>query len=130
MTGWRFEPKTAGGIVREMGYVDASGAAGPPFRWNEGRRLRLRAKFETVFFHLYGIAGRGDARYVFSTFLIVERREVQAYRRYRSRDFCLAWMNAPAAIAAYDSPLPSALALETAAMRRKPVSQGEFVKTW
>ncbi len=111
----RFGPKTAGEIVRgavleltytardmapfarDMGYVDEYGVVKPPFRWNEDRRLRLRAKLDAVFFHLYGVTGRDDARRVFSTFPIVERQEIQAYRRYRSRDLCLAWMNALAA---------------------------------
>ncbi len=111
----RFGQKTAGEIVREavleltytahdmapfacdMGYVDESGAAGPPFRWSEDRRMRLRAKLDAVFFHLYGVTDRADARYVFSTFPIVERRETAAYRRYRSQELCLAWMNALAA---------------------------------
>ena len=35
--------------------------------------------------------------YVWSTFPIVERQEVTAYGRYRSRDLCLAYMNALAA---------------------------------
>ncbi len=112
----RFGPRTAGEIVREavleltytardmapfardMGYVDESGAVRPPFLWNEDRRLRLRAKLDAVFFHLYGVTDRDEARRVFSTFPIVERREVQkTYRRYRSRNLCLAWMNALAA---------------------------------
>ena len=40
---------------------------------------------------------RNDARYVWSTFPIVERKDVAAYGRYRSRDLCLAYMNALAA---------------------------------
>ena len=40
---------------------------------------------------------RADVRYVYSTFPIVERQEVAAYGRYRSRDLCLAWLNALAA---------------------------------
>ena len=32
-----------------------------------------------------------------STFPIVEREEEKAWGRYRSRDLCLAWMNALAA---------------------------------
>ena len=50
-----------------------------------------------MFFHLYGVTDRDDARYVYSTFPIVERQEREAYGGYRSRDLCLAWMNALAA---------------------------------
>ena len=109
----RFGPKTAGEIVREtvleltytahdmapfardMGYVDKSGKVKPPFTWDEARRLHLRAKLDAVFFHLYGVTDRDDIRYIYSTFPIVEREEKANYGgAYRSRDLCLAWMNA------------------------------------
>ena len=111
----RFGPKTAGEIVREavleltytahdmapfardLGYLDEAGKVKPPFRWDEDRRLRLRAKLDAVFFHLYGVTDRDDVRYIYSTFPIVERQETEAYGRYRSRDLCLAWINALAA---------------------------------
>ena len=111
----RFGPKTAGKIVseavleltytahdmapfaRDMGYVGEDGDVGPPFVWDEERRLLLRAKLDAVFFHLYGVTDRVDARYVYSTFPIVEREETAAYGSYRSRELCLAWMNALAA---------------------------------
>ena len=108
----RFGPKTAGEIVREavleltytahdmapfardMGHVDAAGDVLPPFLWDADRRLRLRAKLDAVYFHLYGVTDRDDVRYIYSTFPIVERQEIAAYGTYRSRDLCLAWMNA------------------------------------
>ncbi len=111
----RFGPKTAAEIVREavleltytahdmapfardLSYVDGLGNAKPPFVWDEERRLRLRAKLDAVFFHLYGVTDRDDVRYVYSTFPIVERQETATYGRYRSRDLCLAWLNALAA---------------------------------
>ena len=111
----RFGLRTAGEIVREavleltytahdmvpfardMGHVDAAGDLLPPFVWDEERRLFLRAKLDAVFFHLYGVTDREDVRYVYSTFPIVEREETAAYGSYRSRDLCLAWMNALAA---------------------------------
>ena len=111
----RFGPKTAGEIVREavleltytahdmapfardLGYVDESGAVKPPFVWDEERRLHLRAKLDAVFFHLYGVTNRDDVRYIYSTFPIVERQEMATYDCYRSRDLCLAWLNALAA---------------------------------
>ena len=110
-----FGPKTAVQIVREavleltytsldmasfardMGHVDDAGKVKSPFSWNELRRLALRAKLDAVFFHLYGITDRDDVRHVYGTFPIVEREETKAYGRYRSRDLCLAWMNALAA---------------------------------
>jgi hypothetical protein len=110
-----FGPKSAGEIVREavleltytahdmapfardMGYVGPDGAVRPPFIWDEDRRLTLRAKLDAVYFHLYGVTDRDDVRYIYSTFPIVEREEIAAYGRYRSRDLCLAFMNALAA---------------------------------
>ena len=110
-----FGSKTAGEIVREavleltytahdmapfaldMGYVDEEGKVLPPFVWDEERRLHLRAKLDAVFFHLYGVTDRDDVRYIFSTFPIVEREETRAYGEYRSRELCLAYMNALAA---------------------------------
>ena len=111
----RFGPKTAAEIVRkavleltytahdmasfarDMGHVDAAGEVLPPFRWDEGRRLGLRAKLDALYFHLYGVTDRDDIRYIYLTFPIVRRHEVQAWGRYRSCALCLAWMSALAA---------------------------------
>jgi hypothetical protein len=111
----RFGPKSAAEIVREivleltytahdmapfardLGHVDEAGEVKPPFIWDEERRLHLRARLDAVFFHLYGVTDRDDVRYVYSTFPIVERQEAAAYGTYRSRDLCLAYMNALAA---------------------------------
>ena len=68
-----------------------------PFQWDRERRLHLCAKLDALFFHLYGVTDRDDVRYVWSTFPIVERQDVGTYGRYRSRDLCLAYMNALAA---------------------------------
>ena len=77
----RFGPKTVGEIVRaavleltytahdmapfarDMGHVDVGGAVLPPYVWDAERRLRLRAKLDAVFFHLYGVTDRDDVRY-------------------------------------------------------------------
>lgn len=108
----KFGKKTAGELVREavleltytahdmapfakdMGHVDGKGEVLPPFTWDEERRLKLRAKLDAIYFNLYGITDRGDIRYIYSTFPIVEREEMEAYGSFRSRDLCLAWMNA------------------------------------
>ena len=89
-------------FARDLGYVDEVGAIKPPLRWDEERwdeerRLRMRAKLDAVYFHLYGVTDRDDIRYVYSTFPIVERQETAAYGGYRSRDLCLAYLNALAA---------------------------------
>ncbi len=110
-----FGPKTADEIVREivleltytahdmepfaraMGHVDEAGEILPPFRWDDDRRLHLRAKLDALYFHLYGVTDREDVRYIYSTFPIVEREETATYGTYRSRDLCLAWTSAFAA---------------------------------
>ncbi|MCE2422793.1 MAG: restriction endonuclease [Gemmatimonadetes bacterium] len=84
-------------FARDLGHVDEAGNVLPPFRWDEDRRLRLRAKLDALYFHLYGITDRDDIRYIYSTFPIVQREEEQAWGRYRSRDLCLAWLSALAA---------------------------------
>ena len=81
-------------FARDLGHVDAWGAVLPPFVWDEDRRLRLRARLDALFFILYGVTGRDDVRYIFSTFPIVEREETACWGRYRSRDLTLAWINA------------------------------------
>ena len=81
-------------FARDLGHVDEAGVVRPPFPWDEDRRLHLCAKLDAVFFHLYGVTDRDDVRYVYSTFPIVERQETATYGRYRSRDLCLAWLNA------------------------------------
>ena len=92
----RFGPKTAAEIVREtvleltytahdmvpfardMGHLDEAGEVLPPYPWDEDRRIRLRAKLDALYFHLYGIGERDDVRYIYSTFPIVEREERKA----------------------------------------------------
>ena len=43
------------------------------------------------------VLAQDEVRYIYSTFPIVERREIDAYGSYRSRDLCLAYMSALAA---------------------------------
>ena len=84
-------------FARDMGHVDGNGKVQPPYKWDETRRLHLRAKLDAIYFLLYGITNREDARYIYSTFPIVEREEVGSHGRYLSQELCLAWMNALAA---------------------------------
>ena len=84
-------------LAADLGHVDATGHPKPPFPWDEERRLYLKAKLDALFFHLYGIQDRDDIRHIYASFPIVERQETAAYGHYRTRDLCLAWMNALAA---------------------------------
>ena len=58
--------------------LDGAGEVRPPFRWEPDRR-RLRAKLDALYFHLYGVTGRDDISYVYSTFPIVEKQERRAW---------------------------------------------------
>ncbi len=86
-------------FARDMGY------SGKPFKWDEADRAHRRARLDALYFMLYFPSGTGDeiealretARYIFSTFPIVEREDSAAHGRYLSRDLCLAYINALAA---------------------------------
>lgn len=85
-------------FARDIGYVKESVEIRPPLAWSEERRLKLRAKLDAVFFHLYGIKDRDDVRYIYSTFPTLERAEKEAYHgHYRSCELCLAYLNSLAA---------------------------------
>ncbi|MDE0260143.1 MAG: hypothetical protein OXR82_17375 [Gammaproteobacteria bacterium] len=92
-----FRPTRLAPLARDLGHVDEAGKVLPPFRWDDNRRLNLRAKLDALYFHLYGVTDRADIRYLYSTFPIVEREETAEYGTYRSRDLALAWANALAA---------------------------------
>ena len=77
-------------FARDLGYD------GPPFIWDEEERRHLRARLDSLYFHLYGLS-REDAEYVLSTFPIVQREDEAAFGKYRTRDLILAYMNALAA---------------------------------
>lgn len=58
-TSWDLAPFAA-----DVGY------GGPPFRWESGRRMLLRAELEAAFLHLY-VVNREDAAYVLDSFRVV-----------------------------------------------------------
>jgi hypothetical protein len=86
-------------FAKDMGYN------GLPFSWDWKDRLRRRAKLDALYFLLMLPSGsqqeiealRETATYIFSTFPIVEREEIEVHGRYLSRDLCLAYINALAA---------------------------------
>ncbi len=81
-------------FARAMGYTNRVDKVKPPFPWSRDRRLSLQAKLDAVYFCLYGITSREDVRFVYSTFPIVEEKEVALYGTFRSRDLCLDYINA------------------------------------
>jgi hypothetical protein len=74
-------------FARDMGHP------GPPFPWDEERRLHLQCQLDALFFILYGL-DRDEAAYVLSTFPIVQRQDEAAFGRYRTRDLILGYIAA------------------------------------
>ncbi len=70
-------------------FARSLGHRGPPFVWNPQRRLHLRARLDALFFLLYGITNEEEIHYIYSTFPILRRRELDLYGRYRSAEACL-----------------------------------------
>jgi hypothetical protein len=70
------------------GFAEDLGYTGPPFRWDDTRRLRLRCELDAAFFHLYGIP-RADVDYIMDTFPIVRRNDEQKYGDYRTKNLIL-----------------------------------------
>ncbi|MFJ9833654.1 Eco57I restriction-modification methylase domain-containing protein [Streptomyces sp. NPDC101169] len=64
------------------------GDTGAPFRWDDDRRLIIRAELDALFFHLYGVT-RADADYILHTFPIVRRKDEAKYGSYRTKDLIL-----------------------------------------
>ena len=77
-------------FARDMGYD------GPPFIWNAEERRHLRARLDALYFHLYGIT-REDAAYIMDTFPIARRHDMKKFKKYRTKEMVLAYMNALAA---------------------------------
>lgn len=66
-------------------FAQDCGWSGPPFRWNEERRLQLRCELDAAFFHLYGL-NRDDTAYILDTFPIVKRKDEEKFGTYRTKD--------------------------------------------
>ncbi|HMS13910.1 MAG TPA: N-6 DNA methylase [Microthrixaceae bacterium] len=76
-TAWDLE-----GFAADLGYH------GPPFRWDEERRVLLRAELDALMFRLYGIE-RDDVDYILDTFPIVKRKDEAAFGEYRTKRLIL-----------------------------------------
>ena len=77
-------------FARDLGYN------GPPFMWDPEKRRHLRARLDALYFHLYGISN-DDAEYILSTFPIVRREDEAKFKRYRTSEMIISYMNAVAA---------------------------------
>jgi hypothetical protein len=94
-TAWDLEP-----------FAQACGFSGPPFRWDEERRFRLRCEQDAAFFHLflgsdeewrrqpeslteYFPTPRDAVDYIMGTFPIVKRKDEENFGIYRTKDTIL-----------------------------------------
>ncbi|MGW6309524.1 Eco57I restriction-modification methylase domain-containing protein [Streptomyces niveus] len=77
------------------------GDAGGPFRWDEARRIQIRAELDAYFFHLYGIS-RDDTDYILETFQSetggLKNNEIAKYGHYRTKHLVLAEYDRMAAV--------------------------------
>jgi len=83
-------------FAHDMGYVDAAGNVLPPFVWDADDRAHRMARLDAIFMALYGL-NESDAKYVLSTFPIVQRQDEAAFGRYRTRDLIIGYMQLLAA---------------------------------
>ena len=73
------------------------GDDGAPFRWDEGRRILIRAELDAAFFHLYGLE-RDEVEHVMDSFDALRRREAkpQNFGEFRTKRLILEWYDAMA----------------------------------
>ena len=64
--------------------------------WDADDRAHRVARLDAIFMVLYGL-NDSDAKYVLSTFPIVQRQDEAAYGRYRTRDLIIGYMQLLAA---------------------------------
>jgi len=89
------------------GFGSSLGWVGQPFRWDPGRRPRLRAELDALFLHLYGVA-REDADHILESFWIVRDRDEKEFGSYRTKELILQAYDAMA-VATADRPFTSQL---------------------
>ncbi|MCL5105020.1 MAG: N-6 DNA methylase [Armatimonadetes bacterium] len=78
------------------GFAEDMGYDGPPFAWDEERRLHLRCQLDALYFHLYKLT-RDEAGEILDTFPIVKRQDEARHGGFRTKDLILAYYNAYAA---------------------------------
>ncbi len=69
-------------------FAEDCGFSGPPFTWDEERRVKLRCELDAAFFHLYGI-NRDDVDYIMDTFPIVKKKDEKEFGDYRTKNLIL-----------------------------------------
>ena len=76
------------------GFANDLGYDGPPFPWDEERRLRLRCELDAIFAHMYGLT-RADLEWVLdapppsSSFPSLKQNEMGEFGEYRTQRYVL-----------------------------------------
>ena len=55
-----------------------------PFRWDEERRMQIRAELDAAYFHIYGLP-RDDVEHVMDSFEVLGRREERQLGEFRTK---------------------------------------------
>ena len=76
-------------FARDLGYD------GPPFRWDDARRIQIRAELDAAFLHLYGL-DRSDAEWVLDSFPVLKKNEQSKLGEFRTKRLVLAMYDAMA----------------------------------
>ncbi|GAA0365936.1 N-6 DNA methylase [Actinoallomurus spadix] len=69
-------------------FAEDVGDLGPPFVWDEERRLAMRAELDVAYFLLYGIT-RDDVAYILDSFPLVRKKDVVEFGSYRTKELIL-----------------------------------------
>ena len=76
------------GFARDLGYE------GPPFRWDEGRRHRLKSELDAIYAHMYRL-DRSDLEWILdasppsASFPTLKRNEIKRFGEYRTQRYVL-----------------------------------------
>lgn len=76
------------GFARGLGYN------GPPFKWDEDRRCRLKCELDAIFAHMYGL-DRSDLEWILdapepsASFRALKRNEMSKFGEYRTQRYVL-----------------------------------------
>jgi hypothetical protein len=75
------------------GFAEDMGYDGPPFAWDEERRMHLRCQLDALYFHLYGLTHEETGE-ILDTFPIVKRQDEATHGSFRTKDLILGYYNA------------------------------------
>ncbi|MHB1430532.1 MAG: Eco57I restriction-modification methylase domain-containing protein [Streptosporangiaceae bacterium] len=84
------------------------GDDGPPFRWDDERRMLIRAELDAAYFHLYGL-DRDEVEHVMGSFDALRRREEKQLGEFRTKRLILDRYDAMAEAAQANKPYQTIL---------------------